>query len=843
MRLSAQAAGVVTAGPLQAYNQSAFPGAKSETPAAKDARLFNSPYEGEFLNYVAFPMGGIGAGMICLEGSGALSHVSIRNHPELYNEPFLFAALSIKGKKPLARILQGPTPAYKISSLPYSGDGMSLHTYGLPGFQQASFTTRFPFATVKLADAQVPLRVEVTGWSPFIPADADNSSLPALALEYQFDNPTADPVEAVFSFNSFNFLGSDFFGFNDFSGQSIDGGFVISNTGTSGKEWQEAHLAASVDHPDVKVNHCWFPDLWSVVLAWDDIEAGVCRQETAAVEKGSPGASLFVPVNVSPGSSVKVVVRLSWYAPRSSLRTPIDPSSGEPASTGATYQPWYVGRFSDVKQISSFWEEHYSELREKTLRFSNCFYDSTLPPEIIEAVAANLSILKSPTVLRQTDGRLWGWEGCEDDVGACDGTCTHVWNYAQSIAHLFPSLERTLRETEFGPSLSETGYQVYRGALPIRPVDSKEPPAADGQLGGIIKIYRDWRISGDDAWLRSLWPKVKLSLDYCIDTWDPHHTGLLEEPHQNTFDILFWGPDPMCTSIYLGALQAAIQMSFALGEAPVLYKQLLEKGKARMESNLFNGEYFQQVVRVQGLRTPLPTTRESGTPLPEHVRRLIEREGPNWQVGSGCLSNGMLGVWLAMACGLPHPLSPDKVKSHLRSVVQHNFKMDLSNHANPTRPTYAMGHDGGLLLCTWPRGGRPLAPMMYSGEVWSGIEYQVASQLINMGLVNQGLEIVRACRKRYDGRVRNPFSEYESGHWYARAMSSYTLLQALSGARFDAVENVLYLNPAIQGDFRCFLSTATGYGTVGIKGNRPFLEVISGTIPCRKIIHNGVQAT
>ena len=126
-------------------------------------------------------------------------------------------------------------------------------------------------------------------------------------------------------------------------------------------------------------------------------------------------------------------------------------------------------------------------------------------------------------------------------------------------------------------------------------------------------------------------------------------------------------------------------------------------------------------------------------------------------------------------------------------------------------------------------------PFVYSNEVWTGIEYQVASHLMLMGHVDEGLDIVRTLRDRYDGRVRNPFNEYECGHWYARAMSSYGLLQGLSGARYDAVEKVLYLEPSLPGDFRCFFAAATGYGTLGVREGKPFLEVQSGRIECQEI--------
>jgi hypothetical protein len=162
----------------------------------------------------------------------------------------------------------------------------------------------------------------------------------------------------------------------------------------------------------------------------------------------------------------------------------------------------------------------------------------------------------------------------------------------------------------------------------------------------------------------------------------------------------------------------------------------------------------------------------------------------------------------------------------------------LKDHANTQRPGYAFGDEGGLLLCTWPEGEKLSLPFPYSYEVWTGIEYQVASHLMMFGLVPEALKIVRTARSRHDGRWRNPFDEYECGHWYGRALSSYGLLQGLTGVRYDAVEKVLYIKPQIEGEFRSFLSTATGYGTVGIRKGKPFLEVRQGTIEVKRIVHS-----
>ena len=238
----------------------------------------------------------------------------------------------------------------------------------------------------------------------------------------------------------------------------------------------------------------------------------------------------------------------------------------------------------------------------------------------------------------------------------------------------------------------------------------------------------------------------------------------------------------------------------------------------------------------QNLRAGEPTqakTMVKSQWSPEGIE-LAKREGPKYQYGTGCLTDGVLGAWMAKICGVGEILDPAKVKSHLLSVYRNNLRKDLSDHANPQRPSYALGKDGGLLVCTWPKGSPRSLPLPYSDEVWTGAEYAAASHLMMMGCVEEGLEIVRTARDRYDGRVRNPFNEYECGHWYARAMSSYGLLQGLTGVRYDAGEHTLYLEPKISGDFRCFLCTTTGYGAVGIKDGKPFVEMKEGRIEIAK---------
>jgi len=824
----------------------------TENQVGKPSAEFNSTYSGERLNRIAFPMGGIGAGMICLEGTGAVSHISVRHKPDVFNEPFMFAALAVAGLENGAKVLEGPVPGRKLFGAPYTGNGSSSSSYGFPRFDKAEFLARFPFATVRLQDDDIPLDVEIKGWSPFCPGQEDLSSLPMAALEYTFTNQTDSALDLVFSYHAENFMrmrSSNVWGtvYED-RGHSIaplKNGFILAQSCFPDKPHYKGDFAISTLE-DARVDHRWFRGGWydARTMLWRDIEKAEPVSDTS--RQGSVNASLYVPLTLKAGDSKTIHLMMSWYVPHSDLRhgtlTPVqgepvcDPSTGCCSSeyTSQFYEPWYSQRFSDITEVSQFQLSNYWDLREQSERFSQAFFSSDLPPEVLEAISANLSILKSPTVLRQKNGALWAYEGCFDSgSGCCTGSCTHVWNYAQAIPHLFPRLERSLRETEFLRSQDQLGHQNFRSALPIQSTSHNFHAAADGQLGGIMKVYRDWRISGDTEWLRGLWPEVKQSFEYCSGTWDPDGIGILVEPHHNTYDIEFWGPDGMCSSIYLGAIQAMMHMAAAMDEDHEAYASLLAKGVAYMEKELYNGEYFIQRTTWKGLRTPPPDEHlETNWNInySKEAFEMLKKEGPKYQYGKGCLDDGIIGAWFDAVCGLPEFMDRTKVHSHLNAVYRHNFKRDLSDHVNPQRPGFGAGKDGGLLLCTWPHGDQPSLPFVYSNEVWTGIEYQVASHLMMHGEVEKGLDIVREVRRRYDGTTRNPFNEYECGHWYARALSSYALIQGLTGLRYDAPDKVLYIGSQLGDNFQCFISAETGYGLAGLKKGEPFLEVISGNI-------------
>src|SRR5688572_3235581 len=256
-------------------------------------REYNAAYSDDFLNRVAFPIGGLGAGMFCLEGTGAISHMSVRSKPDVFNEPGLFGAISVKGAKNGAKIVEGLVPDWKRFGQPNTGNGAGGSIFGLPRFESATFLARFPFATISLEEKDYPLQAEITGWSPFIPTDADNSSLPSGALEYKFKNTSNQSVDCVFSFHSKNFMrpkdpdkdasknGKNFI-------RPIANGFILAQAGSETRPYDQGDFAIYTDSPDTVVDHCWFRGGWfdPLTMAWESIRKGEVKK-VDPVESGA----------------------------------------------------------------------------------------------------------------------------------------------------------------------------------------------------------------------------------------------------------------------------------------------------------------------------------------------------------------------------------------------------------------------------------------------------------------------------------------------------------------------------------------------------------------------------
>jgi len=471
----------------------------------------------------------------------------------------------------------------------------------------------------------------------------------------------------------------------------------------------------------------------------------------------------------------------------------------------------------DAWDVVSYTVSNLNRLWEQTKLFHDVLFASTLPVHVLDAISSQLSTLKTNTCLRLEEGTFYFFEGCSDKSGCCDGSCTHVWNYAQALPYLFPNLQRSILNAHLANSVEDDGFMTYRVSLPLGMKAKPDfHPAADGQMGIVLQVYREFQISGDKEWLRSVWPKTKKILEFAWKNWDADKDGVMEGMQHNTYDVEFYGPNTMMGSLYLAALRAAEEIANQLGDYNKAqeYRKLFEEGSQWTDQNLFNGEYYEQKVN--------PKAHEIWA---ENIRQLASRYGkddkfegwPKWQFGKGCLSDQMIGQLYANMLDLGYLYDSVHVRKALRSIFKYNWKPNLWNHTSFLR-IYGVNGEAGLINCTWPKGGRPGYAFYYSDEIWCGIEYQVASHMIYEGMLNEGLALVLGTRNRYRGDRRNPFDEFECGHHYIRSMASYGLLHALSGFNYSAHEKRLGFTPKIfQKNFRSFFSTGTGWGSYNQK--------------------------
>lgn len=770
----------------------------------------------------AFLLGGIGTGNVSLGSRGELRDWEIFNYPGKGNlMPNTHFAIWAKkeGEAPVAKILQSEISPPHSHSHGYHPDSAA----GLPRLKKSTLRGEYPVARIDFEDDDLPVHVSLEAFTPFIPLNEKDSGIPGAYLTYRLTNTSDRTVETTVVGSVFNVVGGlklDKFNRLDYSQLGQNKNEYINNQHLSGllltsdkyesSQLQYGNMSLVTTNPNVTYKRAWLRGAWFDYLQefWDDlVEDGRLNDlnyNSPNPDKYSDTGSLGVCETIAPGETKEVRFMLTWYFPNR-FRGWEDHHAGtmddKKLEKNGIVQNFYVNMFDSSWSAAEYMVQQQERLTRETFLFRQSLFSSTLPAYVIDALASNITVLRSTTCFWLQDGRFFGYEGTFDHYGCCFGTCTHVWNYAQTLAFLFPTLEQSMRRTEFLGEMHEDGRMNMRAQNAFNQdwvfhYGQAVPAAADGQMGAIMRVYREWKLTGDDAFIRQLWPSVKKSLSFASSYWDKDGDYVLDGVQHNTYDIDFHGPNPLTGICFLGALKAAVEMASYLNETEMAqtYEEMFTKGSERLDQMLWNGEYYIQCL--------------------ENVNDY------KYQHGLGCLSDQLLAQQFAHVYGLGYLLPQEKVKSAVKAVYNYNFRTDFSNHKNCQR-VYALNDEKGLLLCSWPQGGRPRLPFVYSDEVWTGVEYQVAAHLIFEGYIEEGLTIAKAVRDRHDGQRRNPWNEVECGHHYARSMSSWGLLIALSGFKFDMVRKEIAFAPVIeQESFTTFWSTGLAWGTYSQNKNR-----------------------
>jgi uncharacterized protein (DUF608 family) len=305
----------------------------------------------------------------------------------------------------------------------------------------------------------------------------------------------------------------------------------------------------------------------------------------------------------------------------------------------------------------------------------------------------------------------------------------------------------------------------------------------------------------------------------------------MEGCQHNTMDVEYFGPNPEIEGWYLGALRAAEEMAWYLGENDFAEKcrLLFDQGSRWTDQHLFNGEYYQHEIRP----IPDPMFIAPGLRIGMGAADLSD---PAYQVGAGCLADQLVGQNMAHVCGLGYLLKPAHVRKALRSIYKYNRLTNFRSHFNNMR-SYVLGDETALLVCAYPRGEQPKRPFPYATEAWTGLEYTAAVGMLYEGQLSPGLRSIEAVRLRYDGLKRNPFDEPECGHHYARAMAAWTAVLALTGFYFSAVDKVMRFS-AQSGNW--FWSNGYAWGTCRqtetATGYEVEIRVLGGKLILEKLI-------
>lgn len=532
--------------------------------------------------------------------------------------------------------------------------------------------------------------------------------------------------------------------------------------------------------------------------------------EAVSASGAAPVGALVKSLTLAPGQSAEAHFVLAWHFPNTTLPVP-------DARTGN----YYARRFADASAVATYVATELPRLESLTRLWRDTWADSTLPHWFLERTFVTTSTLATTTAHRFGSGRFWGWEG----IGCCEGTCTHVWHYAQAVGRIFPELERDQRErVDFGVGFEESnGIVRHRG--------EGSGPAIDGHCGRILGVWREHQMSVDGGFLRRVWPRVKLAAEYIL-RHDQDGDGILDGAQENTLDAAWYGQIAWLTSLTLAALRAVEEMAREQGDPAFAdrCRAQYERGRASVEAKLFNGEYFIQIADPK-------REKSLGTYEACHIDQ-VHGQSWAWQVHLGRV------------------LDREKTLSALRSLWKYNFAPDVGpfrRKFTAGRP-YALAGDAGLVMTSNPRlipnvYGLPSWQIGYFNECMSGFEHQAASHMVAEGLVLEGFAVTRAIHDRYHASRRNPFNEIECSDHYARAMASYGTFLAACGFESHGPSGRIGFAPRLTpGNFRAPFTAAGGWGTYqqqrapGTQTHR--LDVKHGQVPVRTLIlevASGVQ--
>lgn len=730
------------------------------------------------LQYIGMPINGICTGQVYLGGDGQLWYWNLTARKDKENNP--------KGP----RYMQPD----KANSPPGQGFALQvngrIHTLDAKGFKDVRFTNRYPLGLVDYADATCPVKVRLEAYTPFIPLNRDESSYPVIVMRYTLTNDSSEPQDvAIAGWIENNINGPKrkkvcvYRELEDIATVECSSEVANANAialGIVGREKPELLNPAKTK-----------PGPEGVFAPGSKVNDG---ERTEQNPKARAFASLGRSFHLKPGESRTVSFAVSWRFPLVQYGTAFGPKGTSPGRNH------YATVFPTAAEASSHLASRDAELYGTTKSWADTWYDSTLPYWFLERAFIPIDCVQTQMAQRVypkgSDTEIYN---LEEGVRCCPGNCTHVWHYAQSLARIFPVIERECRDKiEYG-----LGFDPKTGSIAHRYQKGKFGDAIDGNCGTILRVLRESQMTPDYTFLASIWERVKLSMDHVITKWDSDEDGMLEGSQHNTLDEPWFGQVHWLINLYHAALKASAVMARQMKQADVAarYERIVEKGAPAMVDLLWNEEF--------GYFIHKPGDSDQ------------EKHGST----NGCHIDQVLGDSWLFNVGIDPILPKDKIKKALEALWKYNFTPDVGAFRKimPNGRWYAAPGDAGLVMCSFPNGR--IIPKSgkegyagYLNECMTGFEWQVAAHMIWEGMIEEGLAIGKAIHDRYSPKVRNPYNEIECSDHYSRAMASYGAYMAACGYRYDGPEGKLGFGPRLTPeDFRSAFTTAEGWGSFSQK--------------------------
>jgi uncharacterized protein (DUF608 family) len=774
------------------------------------------------LQYIGMPVGGIMCGTLYLGGDGRLWLWDVFNKNQEgiepkevdYNADVLGGGKKVRSRDGACYI----APSKNIRPL---DQGFALQlTYGEhtmirkldeESWPEISFEATYPMAVIRYIDPALPVQLSLTAYSPFIPLNEDDSGLPVTILSFEIKNTGKVPVTATL----LGWLE------NKTAIYSAGDAQERVNTIVGGQRWKgvqaavrtkqddDAAFRRQYDYGDMciagehdAVLNTAMPDgqLAGASFTQAYTQPSVKDTHTKLV------ASVATRRSILPGKDIRTNYAISWHTPNLHFKD----IQGEGR--------YYANKFPDAVAVMQYVQDNRERLGRESRLWKETWYNATLPWWFMERTFMNISTLATTTAHRFRSGRFYAWEG----VGACEGTCTHVWQYAQAVGRIFPALERDTRSrVDLGIAQMPDGGILFRG-------EAEKRPAIDGQAGTVLRIYREHQMSSDHAFLQHNWPNIKKAAQFIINQ-DRNGDGMEDVPMENTLDAVWDGEIAWIVGLCIAAVKAAGLMAAEMKDTAfeTICNDYTEKGRRNMETQLFNGEYFiHQPDKVKG-RSVIGSYNTC------HIDQVY---GQSW----------------AFQVGMDRVISQDKTLSALKALYRYNFMKDVGPYiaAHPGGRPYALAGEAGMVMNTNPRkeefpfGIKDAWQLGYFNECMTGFEHQVASHMMAEGMTEEALTLTRAVHDRYHAAKRNPFNEIECSDHYARAMASYGTFITACGFRYHGPKGYIAFAPAMSTQqFKAPFVTAEGWGTYSQEKGRHSLQLKYGVLQLQTLCfrHEGAK--